>query len=163
MSEESRNYGMQREYEPYRGPLPDLRPSGSEITSSGERTWAVLAHLSTFLNIFTGFLGPVVAGVIWLAFRDRSRAVASQALYSVVYQVFWLTAIAVGWAITGALMAVIVGFLLVPVMLVVTVAPFVHASWAAYEAYNGGATHYRGRWSACSHRGYRGSRSTHYV
>jgi len=113
----------------------------------------VLAHLSTFLNLFTGFLGPVVAGVIWLVYRDRSRAVASHALRSVIYQVVWLTAITVGWAITGALMAVIIGFLLVPVMILVTIAPFAHASWAAYEAYRGGDSfHYRHVWSACSHR-----------
>ena len=31
-----------------------------------ERTWSALAHLSVFLNLFTGFLGPVAAGIIWL-------------------------------------------------------------------------------------------------
>jgi uncharacterized Tic20 family protein len=30
-----------------------------------ENTWSVLAHLSIFLNLFTGFLGPVAALVIW--------------------------------------------------------------------------------------------------
>jgi uncharacterized Tic20 family protein len=161
MSEESRNYGVQREYEPYRGPFPDLRPPRATITSSNERTWAALAHLSIFLNLFTGFLGPVAAGVIWLAFRDRSRTVASHALRSVVYQIVWLTAIAVGWTITGALMAVIIGFLLVPVMILITVAPFVYACWAAYEAYRGGgAHHFHRRWAACS---YRGGRSSQYV
>ena len=50
MSEESRNYGMQREHEPYRGPFPDHRPPRAEISSSSERTWSVLAHLSTFLT-----------------------------------------------------------------------------------------------------------------
>ncbi len=152
MREEPHNYGVQREYEPSLGPPPDLRTPYSGI-SENERTWSVLAHLSTFLNLFTGFLGPVVAGVIWLVYRDRSRAVASHALRSVIYQVVWLTAITVGWAITGALMAVIIGFLLVPVMILVTIAPFAHASWAAYEAYRGGDSfHYRHVWSACSHR-----------
>jgi len=42
--------------------------------------------------------------------------------------VAWLVAIAVGWTVTGSLMAVLVGFLLVPVMLLVTLAPFVQAS-----------------------------------
>ena len=152
MREEPHNYGVQREYEPSLGPPPDLRTPYSGI-SEKERTWSVLAHLSTFLNLFTGFLGPVVAGVIWLVYRDRSRAVASHALRSVIYQVVWLTAITVGWTITFALMQILIGFLLVPVMILVTIAPFAHASWAAYEAYRGGDSfHYRHVWSACSHR-----------
>jgi len=161
MQEDTLNYGVQREYEPYRGSSPDLSPPRAGISSQNERTWAVLAHLSTFLNLFTGFLGPVVAGVIWLVYRDRSRVVASHALHSVLYQVVWLTAIAVGWTVTTALMAVLIGFLLVPVMILVTIAPFVHASWAAYEAYRGGRSlHYRSGWAACSHRS---GRSIHYV
>lgn len=143
MREETLNYRVQREYEPYRESFPDLRPPRARIASADERTWAVLAHLSTFLNLFTGFLGPVVAGAIWLVYRDRSRAVASHALRSVVYQVVWLTAVVVGWTITGILMTVLIGFLLVPVILLVSIAPFVHASWAAYGAYRGGgSTHY---------------------
>ena len=47
-----------------------------------ERTWSVLAHLSIFLNLVTGFLGPVAALVIWLVHRDRSSRVAFQALQS---------------------------------------------------------------------------------
>ncbi|MDQ3567444.1 MAG: DUF4870 domain-containing protein [Actinomycetota bacterium] len=142
MREDTLNYGLQRDYEPYRGPFPDLHLPRASIVSSEERTWAVLAHLSTFLNLFTGFLGPVAAGVIWLVYRDRSRMVASNALHSMLYQVVWLTAIAVGWTVAGALTAILVGFLLFPVMILVTIAPFVHASWAAYEAYKGGRSHH---------------------
>src|SRR3712207_7207394 len=29
------------------------------MAARDERTWSVLAHLSMFLNLFTGFLGPV--------------------------------------------------------------------------------------------------------
>jgi len=143
MRKDTLNYGVQREYEPYRGAFPEIRPPRAGISSPEERTWAVLAHLSTFLNLFTGFLGPVAAGVIWLVYRDRSRMVASNALHSVLYQVAWLTAIAVGWTVAGALTAILIGFLLFPVMILVTIAPFVHASWAAYAAYkDGGARHY---------------------
>jgi hypothetical protein len=39
-------------------------------------------------------------------------------------------------------MAVRVGFLLVPVMAVVTLAPFVKASYEAYLAYGGGGRRY---------------------
>ncbi len=102
-----------------------------------ERTWSVLAHLSTFLNLFTGFLGPIAAFIIWLVYRDDSPRVASHALRSVFYQTAWLVAIVVGWTVTVLLMVVLVGFLLVPVMFLVTLAPFVQASYEAYKAYRG--------------------------
>ncbi len=135
MNREAANYGIQRDHEGLGVPPP---PVVGAMGARDERAWSALAHLSTFLNLFTGFLGPVAAFVIWLVHRDRSPAVASHALRSVFYQLAWFTAIFVGWAVTFALMAVLVGFLLVPVMIVVTLAPFVHASFEAYRAYTGG-------------------------
>src|SRR5918994_2917374 len=129
---DARNYGIQREY----GPLPEA-PGPGVMSVEGERVWSALAHLSTFLNIFTGFLGPVVAFVIWLVHRDDSPTVAANAMRSVLYQVVWLSAIFIGWSITFALMAVLVGFLLVPVMALVTLGPLVQASYEAYRAYRG--------------------------
>jgi uncharacterized Tic20 family protein len=137
MKTDARNYGIQRDY----GPLPEA-PRFGVMCVEGERTWSVLAHLSTFLNLFTGFLGPVAAFVIWLVYKDDSPTVARHALRSVFYQVAWLTAIFIGWTITVALMAILVGFLLVPVMAVVTLAPFVQASYEAYTAYQGGNHRY---------------------
>ena len=137
MKTDTRNYGIQREYGPR---LEASRPGMMSV--EGERTWSVLAHLSTFLNLFTGFLGPVAAFVIWLVYKDDSPTVARHALRSVFYQVAWLTAIFIGWTVTFALMAILVGFLLVPVMAVVTLAPFVQASYEAYMAYRGGGRRY---------------------
>ena len=139
MEREAANYGVQREHEWWPAPRG---PVGGTMSVQDERTWSVLAHLSTFLNIFTGFLGPVAAFIIWLAHKDRSPTVAHHALRSVFYQTAWLVAIAVGWAVTFALMMVLIGFLLVPVMLLVTLAPFVQASYEAYMAYVGGGRRY---------------------
>jgi uncharacterized Tic20 family protein len=137
MKTDARNYGIQHEYGPQ---LEASRPGVMSV--EGERTWSVLAHLSTFLNLFTGFLGPVAAFVIWLVYKDDSPTVARHALRSIFYQVAWLTAIFIGWTVTFALMAILVGFLLVPVMAVVTLAPFVQASYEAYIAYRGGGRRY---------------------
>ena len=137
MKTDARNYGIQREY----GPQLEV-PASGVMSVGGERTWSVLAHLSTFLNLFTGFLGPVAAFVIWLVYKDDSPTVARHALRSVFYQVAWLSVIFIGWTITFALMAVLVGFLLVPVMAVVTLAPFVQASYEAYLAYRGDGRRY---------------------
>jgi uncharacterized protein len=130
MKLDATNYGLQREYEP---PIDARLPGGMSLES--EQTLSAVAHLTTFLNIFTGFLGPVAAFVIWLVYRDDSPTVAAHAMRSVLYQVVWLTAIFVGWSVTFALIAILVGFLLVPIMLLVTLGPFVQASYEAYVAY----------------------------
>jgi uncharacterized protein len=137
MKVDATNYGIQREYDP---PIGTRTPSVMGL--EGERTWSALAHLSTFLNIFTGFLGPVAAFVIWVVYRDDSPTVAAHAMRSVLYQIVWLTAIFVGWSTTFALMAILVGFLLVPAMLLVTLGPFVQASYEAYMAYRGAGRRY---------------------
>jgi uncharacterized Tic20 family protein len=125
MQTDQRNYGV-------------VGNQGSATMSArDERTWSVLAHLSMFLNLFTGFLGPVAALVIWLVYRDRSEKVAFHALESMWYQVGWLVILAVGWTLTGLLTLVLIGFLLIPVMAVASVVPFVHAGYAAYRVGEG--------------------------
>lgn len=114
-----------------------VRSYGVGMDEREERTWAGLAHLSVFLNAFTGFLGPVAAFVIWLVYKDRSEMVAFHALQSAIYQTAWLVFLAVGWTITGLLTVVLVGFLLMPFMLVATVLPFAHAVYGAYRVSQG--------------------------
>jgi uncharacterized Tic20 family protein len=119
------------------------REQGSvTMETQEERTWSVLAHLSIFLNLVTGFLGPVAALVIWLVYRDRSSRVAFQALQSMWYQVAWLVILFVGWVMTTLLMLVLIGFLLVPVMALITVVPFVHGAYAAYRVSRDGEYRY---------------------
>ena len=137
MKVDASNYGIQSEYDP-----PIGTPAPRMMSLEGERAWSVLAHLSTFLNVFTGFLGPVAAFVIWLVYRDDSPTVAAHGMRSVFYQIAWLGALFVGWSITFALMAVLVGFLLVPVMALLTLGPFVQASYEAYMAYRGAGRRY---------------------
>ena len=107
-----------------------------------ERTLSVIAHLSILLNLVTGFLGPVAAMIMWLVYRDRSSRVAFQALQSMWYQVAWLVILAAGWAVTGLLMLVLIGFLLVPVMALLTLVPFVHGAYAAYRTSRDGEYRY---------------------
>lgn len=105
----------------------------SVISAQEERTWSILSHLSMFLNLFTGFLGPIAALIIWLVYKDRSQRVAFHALQSMWYQIGWLVVLAVGWTVTGLLTLILIGFLLIPVMAIVSVVPFVHAAYAAYR------------------------------
>ena len=107
------------------------------MSSKEENTWSVLAHLSVFLNLFTGFLGPVAALVIWLVYKDRSPRVSFHALQSLWYQVAWIMILAIGWTMAGILTVVLIGFLLFPMMIVATVVPFVHMGYAAYQVNQG--------------------------
>lgn len=132
MSERRDNYGVEH------GPGGVSGPGGlTTMSSRDEETWSALAHLSVFLNLFTGFLGPVGALVIWLVYKDRSQRVAFHALQSLWYQVAWMILLVVGWTITTFLMVVLVGFLLIPVMIVASFVPFVHMAYAAYKVNQG--------------------------
>ena len=145
MSEEQRNYGV----EPEGSGSGGSGPGGMQTTTMGpkdENTWSVLAHLSVLLNLFTGFLGPVAALVIWLMYRDRSPRVSFHALQSLWYQVAWVMILAAGWTVASLLTIILIGFLLFPVMIVLTVVPFVHMAYAAYKVSQG--IDYRYPWIA---------------
>jgi uncharacterized protein len=134
VSEEQRNYGMEPEPE---GSRPGGGLRTTTMSPKDENTWSVLAHLSVFLNLVTGFLGPVAALVIWLMYKDKSSRVSFHALQSLWYQVAWMVILAVGWTVAGILTVVLIGFLLFPVMIVATIVPFVHMAYAAYQVSQG--------------------------
>ena len=75
--------------------------------------------------------------IIWFVYKDRSSRVAFNALQSMWYQIGWLVILAVGWTVTTLLLVVLVGFVLIPVMAIVSVVPFVHAGYAAYRVSQG--------------------------
>ncbi|CAN5826163.1 hypothetical protein BH23ACT11_BH23ACT11_21890 [soil metagenome] len=148
MSEEQRNYGMEPEPEDSGSGGSGVGTTSSTVamSPSDENTWSILSHVSIFLNLFTGFLGPVAALVIWLVYKDRSPRVSFHALQSLWYQVAWLVILSVGWTVTFVLMAILIGFLLVPVMAILTLVPFIHAGYAAYKVNQG--EDYRYLWIA---------------
>ena len=137
MSEERRNYGVEPEPRGSGGGSGPGRTTTTAIGPRDENTWSVLAHLSVFLNLVTGFLGPVAALVIWLVYKDRSARVSFHALQSLWYQIAWMVILVVGWTVAGILTIVLIGFLLFPVMIVLTVVPFVHMGYAAYKVNQG--------------------------
>jgi uncharacterized Tic20 family protein len=105
-------------------------PSGETINSptSEEKTWAMLAQLSVLANLLTGFLGPVIALVIYLVYKERSRYIAYQSLQAFIFQLIWWVgagAVAgIAWAISGVLvLALGLGCCLMPFALVVSLMP----------------------------------------
>jgi uncharacterized membrane protein len=75
--------------------------------------------------------------IIWFVYKDRSSRVAFHALQSMWYQIGWLVILAVGWTVTTLLLVVLIGFVLIPVMAIVTVVLFVHAGYAAFRVSRG--------------------------
>ncbi len=104
---------------PRNSSVPDRLLSPGE-----ERTWSLLAHLSVLLNLITGFAGPIAALVIYLIYKDRSHKIAYHALQAMIFQLIWWYGggllIGAMWAIVGALSVILVGIILIPIAVVMT-------------------------------------------
>ncbi len=104
-------------------PVVDPQP----LSAADERTWSMLAHLSVLLNLITGFLGPVVALVIYLDYKDRSRYVAYQSIQSFIFQLIWWIGAgalaAILWVISGLFAVILIGCLLMPIALFFSLIP----------------------------------------
>jgi uncharacterized Tic20 family protein len=87
----------------------------------------MLAHLSILLNLFTGFLGPIVALVIYLVYKDRSPYVRFQAMQAFVFQlVFFVGAGAlatIAWLVSLTLSVVVVGCCCIPFAFLISLIP----------------------------------------
>jgi uncharacterized Tic20 family protein len=114
------------------------------LSQTEERTWAMLAHLSVLVNLFTGFLGPVVALIIYLIFANRSKYVAYHAIQSFLFQLVVWCGLGVMWGIVGVLSAILIGVILIPLACVLTpiflvgmaVAP-IYGVWGAIQTSQG--------------------------
>ncbi len=103
-------------------PISTAQPQ--PLAPGDERTWGMLAHLSTLLNLVTGFGGPIAALIIYLIYKDRSRYVAYHSLQAMVFQLIWWfgggVLIGLMWAVVGALSALLIGIVLIPVAVLAT-------------------------------------------
>lgn len=117
--------------QPVPKPEPQMTPAavGADIASQvltpgDEHTWGMVAHLSTYINLLTGFGGPIAALIIYMVYKDRSRYVAYHAMQAMVFQLIWWfgggALIGLMWAIVGILSALLVGIVLIPVAIVFT-------------------------------------------
>jgi uncharacterized Tic20 family protein len=128
-----------------RPPVPPRPPIPPQpLSPSDERTWAMLAHLSVLANLVTGLLGPVIALVIYLAFKDRSRYVAYQSMQAFIFQLIWWLGggalAALAWTISGLLAAILIGCCLMPFALLISLIPLgalVYGAVAAIQTSQG--------------------------
>jgi uncharacterized protein len=94
--------------------------ASTPLSPADERTWAMLAHLSVLVNLFTGVFGPVVALVIYLMFSSRSKYVAYHAMQSFLFQLTLWYGLGIVWAVVGLLSAVVIGIVLIPFACILT-------------------------------------------
>jgi uncharacterized Tic20 family protein len=132
-----------------------------QSSPTDEWTTAALAHASILLTLVLAFAGGVgalvglaVPLVVYLSYRERSRFITFHALQSLVYQgagvLIYLVlvavsaaAVAAAWTISGLLSAVVIGLLLMPLALVITIlmvilllgAPLLWIGYGLYAAY----------------------------
>lgn len=141
-----------------------------------ERKLAILAHssilLTFLLTVTTGGVGVLAAVLvpffIWLLYRDRSPYIAFHALQATLYQMALIslflalagvvaTILIIAWVITVALSILLIGLLLVPIAVGITViaglllaafplAGLAYGLVAAWEVYN--TNNFRYRWIA---------------
>jgi uncharacterized Tic20 family protein len=140
VTEERDNYGVEPESGRLGGSSGPGGPTTTMMGSRDENTWSALAHLSIFLNLFTGFLGPVGALVIWAMYKDRSPRVAFHALQSLWYQVAWMV-ILIGYAFVAFILTLVTfglaSVVMVPLGVLLALVPFVHMAYAAYKVNQG--------------------------
>ena len=138
-----------------------------------EMNWAALAHGSILvtlaIGLATGGLGAIVGvlipAIIWYAHKDKSAYVVDQARQATIFQlagVVGLFVLALGgallltvaWVASAVLVVVLIGLVLLPIALIVTllwavavialpIAQVVYGCYAAVEAYNGRPFRYR--------------------
>lgn len=114
--------------------IPQTLPT--PLTPEEEWQWAMIAHLGVLFNLVSGFLGPVVPLGIYMIYKDRSRYVAYQSLQALIFQLIWWVGggiiAGIAWAITGALSAIIIGVLCIPIACIFSAMPLVALGYGIY-------------------------------
>ena len=140
MTQDRDNYGVESGPDRPGGVSVPGGPTATTMGPGDEATWSALAHLSIYLNLVTGFLGPVVALVIWLVYKDRSPRVGFHALQSLWYQVAWM-AVVIGYSFFAFVLTLVTfglaSFVVVPLGLLLALVPFAHMAYAAYKVNQG--------------------------
>ncbi len=156
--------------------IPVVKPE----TTSEERTWAALAHISTVLTILValgtagigGLLFVFLPLIVYLMYKDKSSYVAYHAAQAFALQVLAaigffgailavVFALVIVWVIIGLLSVILIGLILIPVGVLLTVvlvlalvaAPFVVMGFSiAATAQTASGINYRypyvGQWVA---------------
>jgi len=106
-------------------------PSGASPTQD-ERTWGMIAHLSAFAGLVVplgNVIGPLV---IWLARRDQSAFVRTEAKEALNFNI----SVVIGAAVCGVLVYVFIGILLGLALFIAWLVMTIIAAIRASEGFN---------------------------
>jgi uncharacterized Tic20 family protein len=99
------------------------------MVSKEDRTWGLLLHLSGLAGFVFPFGNLIAPLVLWLIRRDRSSFLDDQGCEALNFQIaFTIYAI-----LSGGLILVLIGFLLLPVVLITGIVLMVKAAIRANE------------------------------
>ena len=117
----------------------DSLPSPQTTTSSDPsvRTWCMLAHLSAFAGLIVpmgNVIGPLI---VWLLKRDQSAEIDEHGKESVNFQISMTIYIAGLSVIAFILMFILIGFLLIPVIVIMFIVDAVFVIIASIKANDG--------------------------
>ncbi len=118
-----------------KGEEPRVSHISTGMSAQDEQTWSMIAHLSVLVALIG--LMPIGAFIVWLIYKDKSPRVRFHAAQALWYQIAWLVILIVGWTTTVILSFVLIGLLLIPVMLLASLAPLIHGCYAAYKVNQG--------------------------
>jgi len=103
----------------------------SEASTTGvkdENLMAAIAHAGILITV-------IVALIIWLTQKDKSKYVEFQAKQALVYQLIVAVGFTTLWIIAIILSFVLIGFLLMPVILLLGLVAVIYGLYGAYETY----------------------------
>lgn len=100
---------------------PPVYPAAQPLSQSDERLWATLIHVG---GILIGFLAPLIG---YLVLKDRSRFVEEHAKTALNFQI----TVAIASVVSGFLMLVLIGLLLLVAVWIVNIVFSVMAAVAA--------------------------------
>ncbi len=126
-------------------PPPAPQPPLSPGNESQARTWNMLCHLSAlagFIIPFGNILGPLI---IWQIKKNEFPSVEEDGKASLNFQITVMIALFVGIIASVPLSFVCIGFLFIPVMVVIGLCGLIFAVIAGIKANNGEP--YRYPWS----------------
>jgi uncharacterized Tic20 family protein len=119
-------------------PEPPLPPETPRATN--ENSWALLIHLSALLHLLGAtFPGANVVGplVLWLIKRNDSPYLDEVGKRVLNFQISWAIYFAIVWAAIAILVWILVGFLLIPVAVIMAIVWLIITIIGAMKESNG--------------------------
>lgn len=108
----------------------EAKQAASHKAVPDDNLMAALAHAGILIAV-------IVALVIWLTQKDKSKYVEFQAKQALIYQLVAGAAIMIMWIISFILMFVYIGFLLMPIVMLLGLAAVIYGLYGAYQTYQG--------------------------